>query len=160
MGMIAEHRKPLLVLAASGVVAVLVLVLGIGLGRRDSGGVGGWQQRLSGAASPTVLRPADLSRSAGSCALEDDHITVSGECTFTVQKNGGAFSLTGATREAKVSVSGFPVLVSVIVDDRRIAQDLSPGDGPVRLTFGRDGGVLQFACGLGPCVVAFAEGDS
>ena len=31
--------------------------------------------------------------------------------------------------------------------------------GPVRLTFGRNGGTLQLTCVVGPCFVAFAEGD-
>jgi len=158
--MTGENRKPLFVLVACAVVAVLLLALGVGLGLRTGGDDSSWQARLDGVVSPAVLRPADLSATDESCVTDSDHVTVVGECTFTVSPSGGPLSITGVTRQAQLSVSGAPVVVAVTLDDRRIAQTLKPGDRPVRLTFGRNGGTLQLTCVVGPCVVAFAEGDS
>jgi hypothetical protein len=156
MGMIAENRKPLLIAALCGVVAVLLVVLGVGLGQRDGGGIGAWQRRFLGAVAPEVLYPTDLSMTSGSCAAQDDRIDVTGVCTIEVPASGGTFSAKGVTRQAKLSVSGSPVVVAVVVGGRRIAQTLRPGDDPVSLTFGRDGGTLLLQCVFGTCVVAFA----
>lgn len=153
MGMISENRKPLLILAVCGVVAVLLLVLGVGLGQRDGGGIDSWQRRFEDAVAPQVLRPADLSITSGSCSAEDDRITLTGVCTIEVPAT--AFSVKDVTRQAKLSVSGLPVVVAVVLGERRISQTVEPGDDPVSLTFGRDGGSLVLQCGFGPCVVVF-----
>jgi hypothetical protein len=157
MGMISENRKPLLILALCAVVAVLLLVLGVGLGQRDGGGIGSWQRRFGDAVSPAVLRPTDLSITSGSCSAADDRITVTGGCTIEVPAVGSTFSIKEVTRQAKLSVAGFPVVVEVVLGERRIAQTVRPGDDPVSLTFGRDGGTLSLQCGgFGPCIVVFA----
>lgn len=153
MGLISENRKPLLILAVCGVVAVLLLVLGVGMGQREGGGIGAWQRRFEDAVAPKALRPADLTITSGSCAAQDDRITVAGVCTIEVPAGGG--TVKGVTRQAKLSVSGFPVVVAVVLGERRIAQTVEPGDEPVSLTFGRDGGSLVLQCGFGTCVVVF-----
>jgi hypothetical protein len=155
MGMISENRKPLLILALCAVVAILLLVLGVGLGQRGGGGTDSWQRRFEDTVAPEVLRPADLSVTSGSCSVEDDRIAVTGECTIKVLASGGRFSLKDVTRQAKLSVAGFPVVVTVVLGERRIAQTVDPGDDPVSLTFGRDGGTLVLQCGFGTCVVVF-----
>lgn len=156
----AENRKPLIILGLCCLVAVLVLVLGVGLGRRGNKGGSTWQSRLSSLVAPAALRPGDLTLTSGACAVTGAKITVTGDCTLAIPPHGGAFSVKGVTRQSRLAVGGFPVEIAVDVGGRRIAQTVKPGDDPVRLTFGRDGGTLHLRCLFGTCAVVFAGGNS
>lgn len=155
MGVMEENRKPLVVLAAAAVLAVLVLVLGVGQGLGANGGDGGWQRRLGGGPAPAPLRPTGLSVTSGACSLGAVQIAVTGACVLGVPASGGALSVTGVTRQGLLTVSGSPVGVTVVVAGRRIGQTVAPGDDPLKLTFGTDGGTLALQCGT--CLVTLDE---
>ena len=141
-----ENRKPLVMLAVAAVLAVLLLVLGVGQGRTGNGGDGGWQRRLGRGPAAAPLRPTSLTVTSGACSLGAVQIGVNGACVLDVPASGGALSVTGVTRQGLLTVTGSPVGVTVMVEGRRIGQTIAPGDDPLKLTFGTDGGTLALQC--------------
>jgi hypothetical protein len=143
------------VVAALGVVAVLVFVLGVGLGAGEhDAGAGAWSDRLRGLGGGTALTTADLVPGGGACAVDGQVVTFSGGCAFDVPAAGGRFGLGPPTRRATLVVGAAPVRLALLVEGQEIQVDLDPGDAQ-DLTFGRSGGRLALACrGLSGCAVA------
>jgi hypothetical protein len=150
-----ESRRPLVVLAVVGALAVLVFVLGVGAGAGgDDGGSGGWPDRLRDLVDGEDLTTADLVLTGGSCSVDGQVITFAGSCTFEVPASGGRLSLGAPTRRATLAVGGAPVGVAIVIEDQEIAVEMDAGEQQ-DLTFGRSGGRLALGClGLSGCAVA------
>lgn len=139
-------RRPLLVLALVTVVVVALLVVGA---LHRPGGAGGWVDRLRPGPAPAALRVGDLQPRSGSCGAGSggaDRLQVTGSCVADVPSAGGPLTLGGVTRQALLQVSGSPVHLVVTTSGRSVARDVAPGDQPLRLTYGTDGGGLALAC--------------
>lgn len=151
-----ENRRPLIILLACAVVAVLVLVLGASCSGRNDGAAASWQSGFSGVSSGGKLTTADLAPAGGSCSASGGQLTVAGSCTFVVEKFGGLFDFGPPTKRARL-VPQQAVVVALEVEGTRTEQAGEAGRA-VDLTFGTSGGSLGILCGLpGTCVLQLLE---
>jgi hypothetical protein len=154
----SPNRKPVVVLLALGVLALVVLAIGIGAGTRDTGGDGGWRDRLASMVSPGRLRVEDLSLRSGSCSVSGSVITFTGGCSYDVAGSGGSLALSDVTKRGRLVVGDHPVRLTLRIEGKDITSDLKPAD-ETTLTFGKDGGALAVVCLSTPlkCTITVTE---
>jgi hypothetical protein len=152
-----EHRTPVTVVIACGVIAILVLVFGVSCGGGNDDAAADWQGGFSGSAVGAKLTAADLAVQSGSCTVSDTQLVVTGACVFEVKEfGGGLFSFGPPTKRAKL-VPQQAVKVTLFLQGARAAQAADPGES-VDVTFGTSGGELGITCvGLAACALLLQE---
>ncbi|MFJ4210268.1 hypothetical protein ACIPY2_17580 [Paenarthrobacter sp. NPDC089675] len=152
-----QNRTPIIVVAACGLIAVLVLVFGVSCGGGNNGAAGDWQAGFSGAAKGGRLGAADLSVVGGTCSVSDAQLVVTGACVLQVKEFGGGLFYFGPPTKRATLVPQQPVTVSLFIQGTRAEQDSGPGK-TVDLTFGTSGGQLGITCrALGACLLLMQE---
>ena len=138
------QRKPLIILAALVLLAVVVYVVGLaGAGRDESAAP--WPGWASPASAPSdQLTPADLTGSDG-CSIEGAVISFAGTCRVTVRALTEGLPWQAVTRRALLGVVAGPVDLRVTLAGKALKADLDPGD-EIRLTYTREGGDLTLTC--------------
>lgn len=150
-------RKPLLIVGACAVAAVLVLVFGVSCGGGNGAGAKGWQDALARSAEGAPLTAADLEASGGTCTAAGMQLLVTGSCMFVVKEFGGGLVPGSPTKRATL-VPQQKVTIELFVQGTRIEQDVDPGKD-VPLTFGTAGGRLGVTClSVGGCILQLLEG--
>ncbi len=149
-------RKPLVVLAVLGVLAVALFVAGV-LGTGRTATDPGWPSWATPQFAPGDPLPVeDLSGSSG-CSIEGAVITFTTACRVEVARVTGGWPWQAATRRALLVVSAGPVDLAVTLAGKALRTGLDPGED-VRLTYTRDGGDFALACGsLSGCAVVLTE---
>lgn len=138
-----SERKPILVLAAVGLVVVGLYAAGVVGASGDRGdGSADWRRRLGAQDRATPLRPDDLRMSSGSCTWIGQTLRIPSRCTLLVDP--GATLTTTPVRAATLTGS-LPMTVVMVVQDRRIEADLEVGES-LRITVGPEGGSVELVC--------------
>lgn len=152
--MAEDSRRPLIVLAVLGVLAIVAFTVGAGGATRPAEGA--WANPFGDFNPADALRPDELGVTSGACTVGST-IDFSGGCVLRVAAVDGGWPWQRVTRTVRlVGVAGL-VRVGLTVQGRALRTDLDPGDD-VRLTFTRDGADLVLACvAISGCTVALAE---
>lgn len=149
-------RKPLILLAVLGLLAIGLFVFGAaGAGRGVA--AGGWPQWPSPNPSSGDHLTADDLRGSSTCTLEGATISFVGGCVVEVQQVTEGFPWQRVTRRAMLTAGPQPVGLTVTLAGKTLHTTLDPGEG-VRLTYTREGGTFALACAsLTPCSVLLAK---
>lgn len=153
----SQDRKPILIAAVCVGIAMLLFVLGSGLGGRDAGGTAGWQDRLKALKLGSDLSISELQPAGGSCSMEASRITVIGSCVLAVAEFGGPFSLQ-VTKSAQL-VALQPVKLTLTLEGTRTTEEVKAGCQTSAI-FGRAGGAVTISCMLptSPCTIELGPG--
>lgn len=149
-----DNRKPIVIAIVWGVIAVVVLVTGIGVGG-STGGSQGWQDALRHLAPRGAVATRDLSVGAGECTVTAGRIDVPVDCLLEVRGFGGLLNPMSAVKSVTVTAVTSSVELKAMIEGTSVSADLATGD-TARLTFGTKGGSLRLTCGAPvptPCSV-------